>query len=71
MTKVTPAAHWREIGEPDPHGVRYNCERTQLAGGHMTDDEVANAVYLDPNINNLTIAKDRIRWLSRRLLANR
>ncbi|UFX42014.1 hypothetical protein HAP47_0022240 [Bradyrhizobium sp. 41S5] len=63
----TPGARWREAGEPDPHGVRYDCDRAQLAGGDLTDDEVANAVFLDPGINNLTIAKDRIRWLSRRL----
>ncbi|MCW2194976.1 hypothetical protein AB7M45_007749 [Bradyrhizobium elkanii] len=63
----TPAARWRAAGEPDPHGVRYDCERAQLAGGDLTDDEVANAVFLDPSINNLTIAKDRIRWLSRKL----
>ena len=63
----TPGARWRKEGKPDPHGGRYDCERAQLAGGHMTDDEVANAMYLDPNIGNLTIAKDRIRWLSRQL----
>lgn len=63
----TPAARWREEGKEDPHGVRYECERSELAGGHLTDDEVANYVYMDPGINNLTIAKDRIRWLSRRV----
>lgn len=63
----TPGARWRQRGKTDPHGARYDCERAQLAGGHMSDDEVANAVYLDPSINNLTIAKDRIRWLSRKL----
>lgn len=65
--RQTPAARWREAGEPDPHGVRYDCDRAQLAGGDMTDDEVANAVFLNSSIHNLTIAKDRIRWLSRRL----
>ncbi|WP_257164639.1 hypothetical protein [Bradyrhizobium sp. SRS-191] len=63
----TPASRWREKGEPDPHGTRYDCERAKTAGGHLTDDEVANAVYLDPSIANTTIAKDRIRWLSRKL----
>lgn len=67
----TPAARWREEGKPDPHGARYDCERAQIAGGHLTDDEVANAVFLDPSIENLTIAKDRIRWLSRQLEAAR
>jgi hypothetical protein len=64
----TPSSRWSAEGLPDPHGPRYDCERAALAGGGgMTDDEVANAVYLDPNIVNLTIAKDRIRWLSRKL----
>ncbi|MGY3690157.1 hypothetical protein ACVIGA_000237 [Bradyrhizobium sp. USDA 3240] len=63
----TPGARWREDGEPDPHGDRYDCDRGQLAGGDLTDDEVANAVFLDASTKNLAIAKDRIRWLSRRL----
>ncbi len=63
----TPGALWRAKGEPDPHDDRYDCERAKLAGGNMTDDEVANAVFLDPSMTNLTIAKDRIRWLSRKL----
>lgn len=65
----TPGARWRKEGKPDPHGVRYDCDREQLAKGYMTDDELANAVYLDPSIENLTAAKDRIRWLSRQLAA--
>lgn len=63
----TPGARWRQDGKPDPHGVRYDCERAQLCLGQMSDDELANAVYLDPSIGNLTAAKDRIRWLSRQL----
>ncbi|WP_454629430.1 hypothetical protein [Bradyrhizobium cenepequi] len=66
---TTPAARWREQGKPDPHSIRYDCERAQTAGGHLTDDEVANAVFLHPSIENLTIAKDRVRWLSRQLAA--
>jgi hypothetical protein len=42
----TPAASWREKGEPDPVGTQYDCERAQLTLGRMTDDELANAVYL-------------------------
>lgn len=61
----TPASRWRVNGQADPHGTRYDCERRRTAMGHMTDDELANAIYLDPNIGNLTAAKDRIRWLSR------
>jgi hypothetical protein len=42
--------------------------------GHRTDDELANAVYLYDHrsglesIGLLTAAKERIRWLSRRLV---
>jgi hypothetical protein len=63
----TPAAKWRENGEPDPHGKQYDGERAALCYGTLTDDELANAVYLDPNIAHLSAAKDRIRWLSRKL----
>jgi hypothetical protein len=63
----TPAARWRQEGQPDPHGRRYDCERAQLALGELSDDELANAVYLEPTIVTLTAAKDRIRWLSRKL----
>lgn len=63
----TPAARWRAEGKADPHGDRYACERHETAGGQYSDDEVANGVFMDPSIEWLTIAKDRIRWLSRRL----
>jgi hypothetical protein len=64
----TPGARWREAGEPDPHDDRYDCTRDKLPGGRwFTDDELANAVYLDPTIMLLTAAKERIRWLSRRV----
>jgi hypothetical protein len=43
---VTPAAKWRVMGEPDPHGVRYDCARAQLAMGNLSDDELANGVFL-------------------------
>lgn len=42
----TPGAEWREKGEPDPHGDRYNCERHELPMGDLTDDEMANAVFM-------------------------
>lgn len=63
----TPGSRWRIEGKTDPHGNRYACDRRELAGGHFTDDEVANGVFMHPSINWLTVAKDRIRWLSRRL----
>lgn len=79
---ATPAATWRVNGEPDPHGSTYDGERAQLAYGNMTDDELANAVFMhnhrvtdvdaimrgEPSsMALLTAAKDRIRWLSRAL----
>jgi len=79
----TPAAKWRENGESDPHGSTYDCERFTLSLGDMTDDELANAVFLhggqQPCVEDLiagkakmpivylTAAKERIRWLSRAL----
>ncbi len=80
----TPAAKWRADDEADPHGTRYNCERAALTLGTLTDDELANAVFVhDHRFTNveailrgepssialLTAAKERIRWLSRALEA--
>ena len=78
-----PVPGWRELGEADPHGDSYNCPRESLTLSSLTDDQLANAVFLHgntvPNIGDviagrakmpivyLTAAKDRIRWLSRRL----
>lgn len=42
----TPAANWREEGREDPHGNQYDCARATLVLGDLTDDELANAVYL-------------------------
>lgn len=67
LAHCTPAARWRVEGKIDPHGVQYDVERARLPGGHMSDDEVANAVFMQPNIHTTTIAKERIRWLSRAL----
>lgn len=68
--EATPAAKWSAEGKPDPHGNRYDCERAALAMGNLTDDELANGVYMADRMSfNLiayqTAAKDRIRWLSR------
>lgn len=70
---ATPAARWRQEGKPDPHGTTYDCERAKLAGGQYTDDEVAFRVAMlmrdDPDHEGvLLMAKDRIRWLSRKLV---
>jgi hypothetical protein len=80
---TTPGATWREKGEADPHGTRYNCERAALTLGTLTDDELANGAFLaydrQPSVDELlsgkgftpivwmTAVKDRIRWLSRKL----
>lgn len=80
---ATPANHWSGDGEEDPHVNRYDCERAALVMGDLTDDELANAVFMHGNempdfqrvlagtakmpIVYLTAAKDRIRWLSRAL----
>jgi|GEM_PF-2046141 hypothetical protein len=80
---TTPSSRWAADGQRDPHGDRYAFERAALALGNLTDDELANAVFLHGNeqptmadmaagkalagIVYLTAAKDRIRWLSRAL----
>ncbi|WP_422505922.1 hypothetical protein [Stenotrophomonas sp. GZD-301] len=85
LVPATPATKWAAAGRPDPHGNRYNCLRAALTLGHLTDDELANAVFMHgneqptmadlaagtalPGITYLTAAKDRIRWLSRALSA--
>jgi hypothetical protein len=79
----TPAANWRVDGEPDPHGGHYDCERAALCMGGLTDDELANAAYMNYDRNPsmqemmegrafrpivyMTAVKERIRWLSRAL----
>ncbi len=82
-TQATPSSRWAANGEPDPHGNRYDCERAALAMGNLTDDELANEVFIkgDRNLTfaemtagelpasaYLLAAKDRIRWLSRALV---
>lgn len=73
-TATTPAAKWRKNGEADPHGDKYDCERAKLAKGDLTDDELANGMYLYDHRNGfesifwLTAGKERIRWLSRKLV---
>lgn len=69
----TPASRWREAGEPDPFEGRYltQLDRSQLAKGDLSDDEVANGiVYYHRELDGLswaTAAQERIRWLSRHL----
>lgn len=85
-TLDTPSSAWDLNGDEDPHGTRFNCKRKELTLGQMTDDELANAVFLhnhreldlaaimagEPSsIALLTAAKERIRWLSRRQFSAR
>lgn len=69
----TPAADWREAGEHDPFGDRYNCARDELPMGNVTDDALANQLFVCDHrhdmqsITLLTAGKERIRWLSRQL----
>lgn len=71
----TPSSKWLVEGKPDPHGSYYNGERAALAHGRLTDDELANAVFMCDHRTSLesigltTAAKERIRWLSRNLNA--
>ena len=44
--RATPAAEWREAGEQDPHGNRYDCKREQLTLGQLSDDQLANAAFM-------------------------
>jgi hypothetical protein len=85
-SKRTPSADWREAGEEDPHPWYAGKRREDLALGDLTDDQMANAVFLyadqRPDISAViagtakmpivytTAAKDRIRWLSRQNEAN-
>jgi hypothetical protein len=84
LVPATPSARWAADALADPHGDRYACERAALTLGNLTDDELANAVFLHGNeqptmadlaagkalagIVYLTAAKERIRWLSRALV---
>lgn len=70
----TPASHHSAAGEPDPHEMLCNLERAALAFGHLTDDQLANGMYMCDHRHSLeslswlTGARDRIRWLSRKLI---
>lgn len=83
----TPSSLWSIENKADPFNGRYLCERHELTLGELTDDQLANEVFLYGNeeptmqqiLNNeakfpimyLGAAKDRIRWLSRQNEMNR
>ena len=68
----TPAAEWRVKGEVDPHGTRYDGERAQLALGMLTDDDLANGIFMnydhEPSIEDTLNRKEgvyrRIVWMT-------
>lgn len=80
---ASPAPAAAPSVQPDPHGKRYECERTELCMGFLSDDELANEAFLNYDsrptpdqllagthflpIAYMTAVKDRIRWLSRKL----
>ncbi|HHJ3080318.1 TPA: hypothetical protein ACPVZG_004169 [Vibrio parahaemolyticus] len=73
MTNRTVAAKWRENGEPDPHNNEYNEGLDSLTYGHFNDKKLAE-IIVDLGHQGLSSigfrmgAKDRIRWLSRRVV---
>lgn len=78
----TPSSKWFANGDKDPHEGKYDCERHELTLGDLTDDELANEVFMwgdhKPSVEELlsgnakisthylTAGKERIRWLSRK-----
>lgn len=80
----TPANYWSEEGKVDPHKGHYEGTRLSLGLGWLTDDELANGAFMHYNdpldvqgimagtaispISWMTATKDRIRWLSRKLM---
>lgn len=73
-TEGTPFSHRPQLTEDDEFRELINLERSELPCGEMTDDELANAIFLASRgdldlIVYQTGAKDRLRWLSRHLAA--
>jgi len=80
----TPGGRWMLDGTEDWHKGKYDFhDRSQLAMGYLSDDELANGAFMNydvrPRVEDLiagtaftglvwlTATKERIRWLSRRL----
>jgi len=79
----TPANRRVYTGEEDPFANYLDKERADLTLGHLTDDEIANAIFMNYNvfppsedllsgkgtmpIVYMTGGKERIRWLSRQV----
>lgn len=43
----TPSSHWKANGEKDFHAGQYDCERAGLLLGRLTDDEIANGLFMN------------------------
>ncbi len=66
----TPAAVWRERGEKDPFGEQFASGIDRISMSHLSHIDVATMLlqsHKDIHIN--TIAKERIRWLSRKVVS--
>lgn len=63
--KSTTFAKWRDEGKVDPHGELYSGDLANIAKGHVSHIEILNKCGID--IVSLTVVKERIRWLNRRL----
>lgn len=67
----TVAASWRVSGDCDPFDNRFTGDRLEISSGDMDDSVVTNGLATAHlslvSIIYLTSAKERIRWLSRRI----
>lgn len=67
----TPAAQWRVDGEPDPFDGRFDGDLSVCCMGDKDDLTIARELRdcwgKMLSIGALTAAKERIRWLSRRI----
>lgn len=60
--------HWDTLDGAEMARRYAKINRMELPAQNMTDMAVANQVFLNPTLMNLTIAKERIRWLSVQLV---
>ncbi len=69
--KRTVAADWRVDGEKDPHGEFFIGPRETISMGLTSNAEISRQLLICYHqmlsIGILTAAKERIRWLSRRI----
>jgi hypothetical protein len=63
----TPSSRWFEEGKPDPHNDQYSKDITDTAGGHYPHNDVLESL-IQCSIVSQTVGKERLRWLSRRLV---